>query len=101
VRWVLIEGGEPTSVEVSLFLLVSNQELLLRVEAFGNVLENGIALPDDFVIVGVVDEGGDTAIWVEFAIFLCLVFLFGKVKDDLTGSSTSAVMRGNGRGNGD
>jgi hypothetical protein len=53
------------------------------VVAFSEVLEDGVALPDDFVVVRMVDEGGDTTVRIEFAILLGLVLLLGKVEDDL------------------
>jgi hypothetical protein len=48
------------------------------------MLENGIALPDDLVVVGVIDERRDTPIGVKLAIFLGLVLLLGKVENDFT-----------------
>jgi hypothetical protein len=73
-----------TGIKVSLFLLISDEEVLLSIIAVGNVLENSITLPDDLIVVGVVDEGGDTSIRIQLAIFLGLVLLLGKVEDDLT-----------------
>jgi hypothetical protein len=74
----------PTGIKVSLFLLISDEEVLLSIIAISNVLENSIALPDDLIVVRVVDEGGDTSIRIQLAIFLGLMLLLGKVEDDLT-----------------
>jgi hypothetical protein len=73
-----------TGVQVSLLLLGGIEELPLGVEALGNILEDSVALPDDFIIVRVVDKRGDAPIGVEFAILLGLVLLLGEVEDDFT-----------------
>jgi len=80
-----LSGGlvEEPGVHVSLLFLVDDEELLVSVESLSNILEDGVALPDDLVVVGVVNKGGDTTVGVELAILLGLVLLLGKVKDHL------------------
>ncbi|CAG8536906.1 9967_t:CDS:2, partial [Acaulospora colombiana] len=91
------EARKRTSVKIGLLLLVGDKELLLRIVAFGNVLEDGVALPDDLVVVRVVDKGGDTTVGVQLAVLLRLVFLLGEVEDDLP-KQTSVRMHGGERG---
>jgi len=74
---------EQPGIKVRLLLLVGHQKLLLGIVALGNILENGIALPDHLIVVRVVDESGDTTVGVQLAVFIGLLFLFGKVEDDL------------------
>ena len=75
--------GRRTSVKISLFLGIGDKKLLVGIVALSNVLENGIALPDDLVIVRVVDEGRDATVGVQLAILFRLVLLLCKVKDHL------------------
>jgi hypothetical protein len=80
------ELQRPTGIQVSLLLLVGVEELPLSIEALGNILENGIAFPNDLIVVRVIDECRDTPIGVELAILLGLVLLLGKVENDFTKS---------------
>ena len=74
-----------TSIEVRLLLLISDEEFLFRIKAFGDVLEDGVAFPDHLIIVGMVDECRNAAIRVELTIFLRLMLFLGKVEDDFAG----------------
>jgi len=40
-----------TSIEICFLLLIGDKELLFLVKALGDVLEDSVALPDDFIIV--------------------------------------------------
>ena len=80
-----------TGVQIGLLLLIGIEELPLGIEALGNILEDSVALPDDLVVVRVVDEGRDTPIRVELAILLGLVLLLGEVEDDFTKQGISKI----------
>jgi hypothetical protein len=83
-----------TGIKVCLLLLVGHQKRLLGIVALGDVLENGIALPDHLVVVRVVDESGDTTVGVQLAVFFGLLLLLSKVKDDLTVGTWSTAHLG-------
>jgi len=86
---------EKPGIQVSLLLLVGVEELPLSIEALGNILENGIAFPNDLIVVRVIDECRDTPIGVELAILLGLVLLLGKVENDFIVGETKLLHKDN------